>query len=110
MAIEIVTKYEVEICISEKCGVQFAVTQEFQLARERDHKYFYCPNGHGQKYTVKSDIEMLKEELKKKDAFILNRDNKISNLIQEKAQIKNSRAAYKAHLTRLRNRRNNSNG
>jgi len=104
MSFELPTTYEVETCIHEKCGVHFAVPSLFQKERKKDHKMFYCPNGHGQYYTAKSEIERLKEELAKKDQVISSKDEKINNLNERRKYLKNSRAAYKAHLTRYKNK------
>lgn len=53
-----------EECIS--CGVVFGMTGYFERERRRDHKNFYCPNGHPQHYTAESDAEqnarLLREE------------------------------------------------
>ena len=44
-----------------KCGIHFAMPQDFQNVKLRDRTSFYCPNGHGQHYVGKSDAEKLKE-------------------------------------------------
>lgn len=46
-----------------KCSIAFAVPDEFDTARRRDHTSFYCPAGHGQVYKSKSDVEQLREEV-----------------------------------------------
>lgn len=43
------------------CSVLFAFPERFERDRRRDHAYFYCPNGHQQHYTEKSDKDRLKE-------------------------------------------------
>lgn len=43
------------------CGVLFAITQEYQIARRKDHRWFHCPNGHPQNYRGKSDADRVKE-------------------------------------------------
>lgn len=47
------------------CGVAFAMPTELDSAYRKNHKMFYCPNGHGQHYTGKTEAEKLKEELEK---------------------------------------------
>lgn len=46
-----------------KCGITFAMTEDYATKRKNDHKSFYCPNGHAQYYTRKSDAEKLKDQL-----------------------------------------------
>jgi hypothetical protein len=52
-----------------QCGVVFGLEQGFQKQRVGDHKPFYCPNGHSQWYTGKTDkereIDRLKDELRR---------------------------------------------
>lgn len=46
------------------CGMTFAMTADFQRRSLNDHRRsFYCPAGHAQHYTGKSDEQKLKEEL-----------------------------------------------
>lgn len=56
-----------------KCGMPFYMTGDFNTRRRDDHGWFYCPAGHGQHYTRKSEAEKLREELasavKLKDHF-----------------------------------------
>jgi len=44
----------VECC---NCHTLFAMTQEMHNRRHRDHKLFYCPQGHSQHFTGKTDDE-----------------------------------------------------
>lgn len=41
------------------CGVIFAMTDDYLEMRKKDRKSFYCPNGHTQSYTGKTDKEKL---------------------------------------------------
>ena len=58
--VEIIT----EECCS--CGVIFGLTDYFKKERLKDHRLFYCPNGHNQHYTAESEAEknarLLREE------------------------------------------------
>ena len=44
------------------CGVVFAMSAEFREVRMDDHGWFYCPAGHSQHYTGKSEAERRAEE------------------------------------------------
>jgi hypothetical protein len=44
------------------CGIIFAIAQGHHAELLRSHAWFYCPAGHSQHYTSKSDAELLKAE------------------------------------------------
>lgn len=48
-----------------KCGIVFGMSAETMQRRRNDHDWFYCPNGHAQHYTGKSEAEKLREELER---------------------------------------------
>ena len=47
-----------------KCGMSFAMPQNYNDARRTDHKTFYCPSGHGQAYLCESREDRLARELR----------------------------------------------
>lgn len=51
---------ETEECYS--CGVAFAMPDYMMLRMKNEGGTFYCPNGHGQRYT-KSEVQRLREKL-----------------------------------------------
>jgi hypothetical protein len=55
-----------EVCF--KCGIQFAMPEDFKRALLRDKSNFYCPNGHEQHYlgetAEQKRIKALEAELK----------------------------------------------
>lgn len=50
-------------CCYEGCAVTFGMPEHMESQRRKDHKAFYCPNGHQQFFLGKSEAEKLKEEL-----------------------------------------------
>lgn len=60
--------FEVEHCCN--CGMAFAITLTFKNRKQKDHSNFYCPNGHSQHYTGKSQEQKLKEELERKQQML----------------------------------------
>jgi hypothetical protein len=60
------------------CGVSFGMTTEMERARRRDHAWFYCPNGHNQHFTAKSDADLLAEERR--------RAKRLSDLLDDEQQ------------------------
>lgn len=59
-----------ETCIS--CGITFAIPYDYQKRLKEKHINFYCPNGHSQHYTAKSEAEQLRDELKRKEQELAN--------------------------------------
>ena len=53
-----------------ECGCTIGMTEGFYDNRLRDHRAFYCPNGHGQHFTEKSDRERLDEEKQRHQATL----------------------------------------
>ena len=79
------------------CGVAFGMSDDFHERRRRDHGLFYCPAGHSQHFTGKSDIEKLREELAVKEQSVRH--------VQQQAEFQRKEAiAAKAAATKLRNR------
>lgn len=44
------------------CGIEFAIPADWRQQRLKDHRQFFCPNGHSQSY-VKGPVEELKGKL-----------------------------------------------
>lgn len=87
-----------------ECGVTFAMTRDLYNRRRNDHKGFFCPNGHQQYYSSKSEAEKLREQLKEKDQsldYYRTANNNLHNRITEK---NHEIRAHKAAKTRLKNR------
>lgn len=52
----------VETCCHEKCGVTFGLDiGHYRQLRNDSSRWFYCPNGHQQHYTGKSDGQKLRD-------------------------------------------------
>jgi len=60
--------FGVEHCCN--CGIAFAMPKDFQDRRRNDRAYFYCPSGHAQHYTGKTEAQKLKEELERKNQML----------------------------------------
>lgn len=46
-----------------ECGILFAMDLGFVNRRKEDHKTFYCPSGHGQRYTGENEAEKLRRQV-----------------------------------------------
>jgi len=58
---QVTIKMAVHECI--ECGVPFAMPQELDNRYRENHQIFFCPNGHQQHYTGKSEAEKLRDQL-----------------------------------------------
>jgi hypothetical protein len=59
-----VTTFVIQTCCHSGCGLQFGMEASFDRMRRNDHKWWYCPNGHQQHYSGKSEAEKLAAEKK----------------------------------------------
>jgi hypothetical protein len=69
-----------EVCIS--CGIPFAIPVDYKEMLKQKHTSFYCPNGHSQYYSGKTQAELLAEKLKQKE-------NEIAQKITANIQLEN---------------------
>lgn len=86
------------------CGVLFGMEFGYNHQRTEDHERFFCPNGHGQSYTGKTEAQKLQEQL---DAArsLAQREAARRQQAEERTEVeRRSAAAYKGHVTRIRNR------
>lgn len=80
-----------------KCGIAFAMTVDFQRRRRADRGTFYCPAGHGQHYTGKSEEQKLREKVEQ-----LERDN--ASAFNSAARAREERDQIARAHTRMRTR------
>lgn len=86
------------------CGMTFAVPQDFDSRRRDDHGNFFCPSGHSQRYSGKSELEKAREELVRERARL---DQACAEANYQRARAERGDRqirARKAVATRLRNR------
>lgn len=99
---------QIETCCHENCKMKFAMDQSFYEQRRGDHKGFYCPRGHLQFYTGKSDEEKLQQEVQQQKEKIERleqaRVNLHTSLTNERIGRRNEVRAQKAAKTRMLNR------
>lgn len=62
----------VEHCCS--CGMAFAMPADYESRRRDDHRNFYCPAGHSQYYTGKSEAEKQRDRADWLERQLANRD------------------------------------
>jgi hypothetical protein len=114
LSLSVETKLVTETCCN--CGILFAMTEDLKREKLRDRashnrKFFYCPNGHAQFYTGKTDEQKLREELAE-ERRLRNRaqeradtEAKIRRQETERADKERRRAnGYKGHATKISKR------
>jgi DNA-binding XRE family transcriptional regulator len=79
------TEFYVEECCN--CHMLFALTVDFQKQRRNDKRTFYCPSGHAQHYTGKSEAERLKAELERAQQMREAAEARAATAAQEREQI-----------------------
>lgn len=102
MSLTATTTFEIETCC--RCGMQFAVTSEFRQRRRDDHGDFYCPSGHGQHYTGKSDAQKERERADRLSAALDRAERRAANAEENTRIERVSHAATKGQLTKTRKR------
>ncbi len=96
--------HELETLDCGECGITFAVPGEFRADRIKDHRTWYCPNGHPRVFTGESKEEKLARELaeaKRKAETDLTRER------HRREAAERSAAAHKGKVTEMRNRIHN---
>lgn len=82
-------------CIT--CGVEICMPQHLMTELQRNHRNFYCVNGHSQHWPGKSDLELAQEQLaRQKEATERER--------RYREQAERSAAAARGQVTKIKNR------
>jgi len=87
-----------------RCGCVFGMEEGFMRDRRNDHQSFYCPNGHGQHYTGKTDAQKAREEADSQRERALEVERWWRQEQQEHARTELSRRAYKGQVTKIKRR------
>jgi uncharacterized protein with PIN domain len=83
------------------CGVEMAMVTDLAANRKRDHKTFFCPNGHSQFWPGESDVEKLQKQLASEKAA---RERSEAFARAEAAEAKKRIAVERGKITKLKNR------
>lgn len=92
----------IETCCN--CGIPFGITEEIRDRRLEDHESFYCPNGHGQRYTGKTEAQKLREELARQKQFKEWAEARAESYKDQAETAEARRRGQKAANTRLKKR------
>jgi uncharacterized C2H2 Zn-finger protein len=100
--VHVETRIHLTTCCT--CGVLFGYGEEYMRERERDHGWFYCPNGHAQHYSGDNTEEQLRKDLaaarRREQAAHADRERQREARLTAERQ----RAAAKGQLTKTKNR------
>lgn len=99
------TTFEVDTCA--ECAIQFAYPTKFQQERRKDHRTFYCPNGHPLVFKAETEEERLKKELDRARAATADWRAEAARVEAEREREKRAHAATKGVLTKTRARISN---
>jgi len=102
--VDISVRLSTVVCASSSCGLTFAVPEDWEASRRRDHSWFYCPNGHTQHWPVESDVEKARRERDEATRLAALRLSRIDQLAKEVAGKEKSLVAQRGATTRIRNR------
>jgi hypothetical protein len=94
----------ITIISCSSCGVPIALGQHHESSLRRNHKTFYCPNGHNQYFPAKSDVEKERERAELAEQRVARANTRAIQAQQEAENARRSAAAYKGQVTKLRKR------
>ena len=95
---------DLETTSCSECGTTFAAPDVWLRGRRRDHATFYCPNGHGQHFPGKSDLERAKAEAEALRGRLATARQDAKFQREERERVERSRAAVKGQLTKVKER------
>lgn len=96
------TVFVVEDCCV--CGMQFAMTEDFRRRKLNNHEGFYCPSGHGQSYTGKTEAQKQRERADKLEQQADAARARAKYWREENERTTRSRSAVKGQLTKTKKR------
>jgi hypothetical protein len=86
------------------CHVTFAMTQTMDTARRRDHKNFWCPNGHDQCYLGKTEEQKLREQLEAEQRRVILEQGWRTNAEKREKAAKRQASAARGQVTKIKKR------
>lgn len=92
----------IETCAN--CGMAFGLDRDYYHKVKDSHEAFYCPKGHSQYYSGKSEAERLKDELAARDRRIEAFHTTLANKNTTIQSLNYSNRALKAAKTKVLNR------
>lgn len=94
----------VEIISCGECGVPFGLDRDFMQERRKDHRTWYCPNGHSRHYPTENEAEKLRRELATVRDTAKWYENAYQNATSQNARLERVVSAKKGTITKLKRR------
>jgi hypothetical protein len=99
------TRYANDIVVSQtivaldcaECGVTFGIGDVFERNRRKDHRSFYCPNGHSQGFYGENKAERYERLYKSAEA-------RLTHTRDQRDAAERSKRAYKGQVTKIKRR------
>ena len=102
---ETITDTSVLVCDTCcKCGIRFAMPRDWQRQRLDKHDGFFCPAGHEQYYSCKSELEKAKEEASREKMWRENAERRERAAIQSRQAAERKAAAARGVVTKIKKR------
>jgi len=94
---DVVYTTEIVAITCRECGLVFGLSKEFIAGRRKDHRSFYCPNGHSHYYPQKNTEEQLRRQLEAARSLAQRESNR-----RQSAEYQ--ARAYKGQVTKVKRR------
>lgn len=95
---------QLELISCYKCGVEFGMTASMNRQRLDDRETFYCPNGHGQHYSGKTEAQKERERAAQLERRLACRDEDLRAERAAHATTRHRLTATKGVLTKTKKR------
>lgn len=83
------------------CAAPFAVTEDYQSRRRKDHKPFYCPSGHQNVYSGETEEE---KRIRQLESRALSAERSAASWRTTAENAERKRRAAKGQLTKIKKR------
>ena len=93
-----------ETCCRADCGVPFGIESNHQRELLRSHANFYCPNGHSQHYTAKTEAERERELREQRERELTFAREQRDRALNRESATARRLIATKGVVTRIRRR------
>lgn len=87
-----------------KCGISFAMPQDYKDRRIADHESFWCPAGHSQCFHGKSEADRLRDDLARQKHYTEQAQASASYERSEREAVTRRLTATRGVVTRHKNR------
>jgi len=81
------------MCIN--CGIPFWVTEGHKEVLQRNHESFYCPKGHGQHFTERTEAEKYRSRLDAEERYSKELQKEVNDLQKEIKSLKRKKRRKK---------------